>query len=929
AAVDKVSDKETLQKLMKAVRHKGTRLLVRKRYDLLFGEEEKAIARKNEGQAKLEKILKVLEGMSTLSNWSSLNEDYATQLDRWQQLSEFSTEEHNQKFHDICEKCQVRKSEYEKIAAEKAAQAAVIEARLQKRRLVLNELLAATETLQENGSQLLADFKGRWQVLASAESDEEVACQNRFEKALQTFDVKQDLLRDLQQKKEAKGEELQAILTELNKLKESDATSRLSSAMQQQRKKLNSFDEYFKKEFSAIFTDCQSALTELDAKLVQFAAEAEKRAVELNKEYEALIAAVGAFEKSSRANTDKIKEMQATWKGMANLDVKVQGKFNTRFRKSCDLYFDKLKEDAEERDWTEFSNLSVKERLIAETEALEAIEDPQELAKRIKEKQSTWKEIGPVPYAKSDEIWERFKTVSDKLYLRCKAYYDEQDGKRQKCLEVKLLICEGAEALQTSQDWKVAGEKLKELQKQWKEAGNGPRKEDQLAWQRFRAACDVFFAARKSYYAEQDEARAENTKRKQALVEEIEKWSVSEKLREAAQRIKELQTEWKNIGPASRDQDQKLWQQFRKAADDFFGKRKEQYNKTQESLAENATGKEALCTLLKEKLDALNEDSDWTALSQFFRQSQKDWRLLPGAGTDRDQELWKEFRALCDSFFEARDAFYDKLSAEDKVKVDAKEEYCLKVELLVESSEWRETADELKKLQAEFKELPSVNEKYDRLLYKRFNGVCQSFFDRRRDHFDEQDGTRQENLKSKKSLCARLEELAGVEYQGDDEVEEISMDDLASQLQSAFENNFGGEAAKPLSFKDAGQEVRELQAAWKTIGPVPKAQSQTVWERFRKAADTFYDKRQVFFAGRNADEGKNLQQKEVILGKLQAQLDAPDFKAVKILQKQWRDCGDVPRDKGRELHQKFRTLCDQIYGSSNEQVEQSQGEMRI
>ena len=96
-----------------------------------------------------------------------------------------------------------------------------------------------------------------------------------------------------------------------------------------------------------------------------------------------------------------------------------------------------------------------------------------------------------------------------------------------------------------------------------------------------------------------------------------------------------------------------------------------------------------------------------------------------------------------------------------------------------------------------------------------------------------------------------------------------------------------------------------------------------------KAADAFYDKRKAFFAERNVAEVQNLKVKEAIITKLEAQLKEPDFKVVKKLQQQWRECGDGLRDKGRELQKKFRTLCDQIYSAANEGTESSQGEIII
>ena len=925
AAIEKISRKDTLQKLMKTVRKKSIRQLVCLRYDELFGEEEKHMER----QREVETVLAALEETGKAHDWSQVSEEYSLQLDRWNQVSGYATDSHQRTFHDLVENCQFRKTEYDLMAAERSAKAAEIGARVQTRDHLLQELAAASEVLQEHPAELIADTTGRWNSLGAPTTPEELTFQERFDRAITSFSDSQNRLQDRHRKKEATQEALQTILSELTALKEGEMTPNLRSTLAQHTKNLHGLDQTFKTDLPDLFEACQSMMTELEGKVAEWEASIEEQSQELRKEYETLIATVEAMKTTSRSHTQQVRKIQTKWGSMMPLEAKEQEALNTRFRQSCDRYFDTLKESMAEREWSEFANLAAKERLIAETEALDKIEDPVELAKKIKEKQIEWKKLGPVPYAKSDEIWLRFKTTSDTLYQRCRAYYEEQDAKRQQSLETKLALCAEAESVQHSQDWKVVGDRLKELQQQWNDAGQAPRKDDQLAWDRFRTACDTFFAARKSHYEKLDAERAENTRRKQALVDELENVVVSEKVREAAQRIKELQAEWKTIGPATRDLEHPLWERFHKTADEFFAKRKEQYQKIQASLEEHAVVKEALCTRLKAHLGALDENSDWTALSQEFRQSQKDWRTLPGAGIERDQELWVTFKGLCDDFFKARDEFYDKLSDEDRVKLNIKEEYCLKVELLAESSEWRETAGELKKLQAEFHELPSVNEKYDRLMYKRFHTICQTFFDRRREHFKEQDDQRQDNYVRKKALCVRLEELAGVKFQEEEPLEKISMADLASRLQEALAPNLAEAPAEPLSFKDASEEVRELQAAWKTIGPVPNTQSQAIWERFRHAAETFYEKRNAFFAERQIEEEQTLKAKEALLAKLEAQLEEPDFKTVKNLQQQWRDCGQVLRGKGRELQQKFQALCDQIYQAASEGTEHPQGEVRM
>ena len=125
----------------------------------------------------------------------------------------------------------------------------------------------------------------------------------------------------------------------------------------------------------------------------------------------------------------------------------------------------------------------------------------------------------------------------------------------------------------------------------------------------------------------------------------------------------------------------------------------------------------------------------------------------------------------------------------------------------------------------------------------------------------------------------------------------------------------------PRSFKEASQEVRELQAAWKEIGPVPKAVSQKVWERFRKAADAFYAKRNEFFGDKKKDQQASLKMKQEILTELKklAAEEETNFGAVKRLQKRWREAGDVPRENSKELNGEYRTVCDSIYKSSSDE----------
>lgn len=933
-ALSKITDREKLNKLEKSAKSKSVKSLIRKHYEDLFAEEDKAEEKRQTGIGRLEKIIKLLQGMATLPDWSKLQSDFEAQQSKWQENAEYASEELIDSYNAAVEKCNQSRQDYEEREAARLAKEKEVNDRMDRRRAVLQSINEAVEVLQADEESVLTDFNTSWEEIGEAEEAIEKEIASKFKKAVDSFSSKQAVLKDMAAKKDSVKSEIIAVIESGTVLQGNEDIEQVAKELKSLKGKLAANSKNLPEEFNALKEEADTKIAEIEDYLKKLREEEDAKLADIRAGYEALISEVTAIEEQSKETTSKVKELQAKWKELEKLPSKELDKLTIIFRKACDAYFDKVKDAIEERDWNQFANLTAKEKLITELEEIQKLEDPVELGKQLKEKQTAWKAIGPVPQDKADELWEKFKSLGDSLYERCKAHYAEQDEIRQKNAKAKEELCVKAEEISDSEEWKETAEALKALQAEWKEVGPAPRKEDKVLWDRFRAACDKFFNKRSEFFNERDSQRGENTEKKSALVAEIEKAAELENSKEAAAKIKELQIAWKAIGPAEREKENELWARFREVADGFFNRRRENYEKQQASFEENAKPKLELIASLKEKFESLADDTDWTTLSQLFRQSQKDFRDLPGAGFERDKELRAELKEICDKFFAARDEYYDQLSDADKENLNAKEEFCLKVELLAESSEWKDTAEELKKLQAEFKELPSINEKYDGIMYKRFNGICQTFFDRRREHFEEQDGKRQENLKKKESLCEQMEKIAGVTYSSAS-AGSASVADMAAQLQNAFDNNFGGHdtsASSPRSFKEASQEVRELQAAWKEIGPVPKAVSQKVWERFRKAADAFYAKRNEFFGDKKKDQQASLKEKQEILTELKklAAEEETNFGAVKRLQKRWREAGDVPRENSKELNGEYRTVCDSIYkSSSDEQSSEEEEEVRI
>ena len=167
-------------------------------------------------------------------------------------------------------------------------------------------------------------------------------------------------------------------------------------------------------------------------------------------------------------------------------------------------------------------------------------------SKEIEEIQKEWKTIGFASKKENQKVYDRFRAACDKFFGRKREFYTEYKDSINANLDKKVAICEQAEALKTSTDWKKTAEQLIELQKEWKEIGAVPRKKSDLLWKRFRAACDEFFAERDKNAKPENDFYG-NLKAKLALVEEIKAYELKGDASDA-EALKAFQARWNEIG---------------------------------------------------------------------------------------------------------------------------------------------------------------------------------------------------------------------------------------------------------------------------------------------------------------------------------------------------------------------------------------------
>ena len=177
----------------------------------------------------------------------------------------------------------------------------------------------------------------------------------------------------------------------------------------------------------------------------------------------------------------------------------------------------KVQELRDVADWQRWANVGIQEQLCEKMEALKAVEDPEEIAKQVRELQQQWRQAADVPRAQGEALWRRFKAAHDEAWTRCEAHFAAQNEARAGNLAKKVALSERAEALAESTNWIQTADEIKKLQAEWKTIGPVSRGQEKAIWERFRAACDRFFTRRHADLAERKTMWAENLAKKDAL----------------------------------------------------------------------------------------------------------------------------------------------------------------------------------------------------------------------------------------------------------------------------------------------------------------------------------------------------------------------------------------------------------------------------
>ena len=316
-------------------------------------------------------------------------------------------------------------------------------------------------------------------------------------------------------------------------------------------------------------------------------------------------------------------------------------------------FFDKVKINKELKDLDLKKNLELKTELCEKAEELLLEPSIVKSFQRLQKLHEAWKETGPVPNDKKEEIWERFRAATEKLNKRRQEYYDGLREEQQNNLSAKLVLCEKAEQLasqtpETPRQWLDLTNQINVLFKLWKSIGFAPKKVNNEVWNRFRTALDTFFTSKKEFFQKFKENQTENYNQKLNLCLQAEALKESTDWRRTTDELIALQHEWKKIGSVPSKFSDKIWKRFRAACDEFFKRKSEYFSNIGEMQEENLQKKKEIIEQIRTYAYSEDNSENLKVINEFQRQ----WMEVGHVPIKQKDKIQAEYRKAIDEQFE-------------------------------------------------------------------------------------------------------------------------------------------------------------------------------------------------------------------------------------------------------------------------------------
>lgn len=441
---------------------------------------------------------------------------------------------------------------------------------------------------------------------------------------------------------------------------------------------------------------------------------------------------------------------------------------------------------------SKFDDFLIEEERKAQVAALEAQEQGENV------------EVDLPPNPLKAEFYAIYSAYKEARNAQASAKKLEQEAN----LRLKKKLIEQLRTLiQEEENIGVAVNSYKEIHEAWKAVGDIPRENRQDIQSEYSKMLESFFHNLKIYRELKDHDLKRNGQLKTEVASKIEALISVENIKEMEAAIKVLQNEFDEIGPVPNEEWDSLKERYWEAVKAVYAKIHTFYEVKREELKENIAKKEALLAEAKALVENLSAEGskEWDELTKNLLLIQENWKKV-GFGTKKEnEELWAEFRSVCDIFFAQKKAFYDTLRTKFDEIAAKKARLIERVVALKDSTDWKQTTDTIVRLQQDWKKLGNAGQRNEQTLWKEFRAACDSFFNSKQRHFDEMDKENEVNLAAKIDVIEKIEA-----YKRGEDIKQVIHD------------------------------LKEFSAAFNAVGKVPFKQKDEIYQRYKKAIDALY-----------------------------------------------------------------------------------------
>jgi hypothetical protein len=423
----------------------------------------------------------------------------------------------------------------------------------------------------------------------------------------------------------------------------------------------------------------------------------------------------------------------------------------------------------------------------------------------------------------------RLKDARAALFAKTQELREAEEWRRWGNATAQEELCKRIEALLPREDLEVVARDLKVLDQRWAEVKSAPKEEAEALRHRYQAARALLRPRLDAFFARRAAAMAENRHKKEELSARAEALASSTDWIKAAEELKALQAQWKQIGPVTRKEGEALWKRFRGACDTFFTRRKEDLKRRKGEWAGHLARKVALC----ERAEALAASTEWESAAAEVRKLQAEWKEIGPVRRDKSEEVWTRFRTACDAFFD-RYKHRDQIARAEKRA--GREALCQELEALLapEAEAPEDLAARLQAAQAKARQSPLGGAEEEGLA-RRLAAARDRLIERWPERFRGTDLDPEASRARREKLVARVEALAS---DAPAPTASLSGDELARRLKEALASRtIGGAELAEARSRNAIDEVRSAQSAWSRLGPVPGDAGAALEERFKAACE--------------------------------------------------------------------------------------------